>query len=93
MGSCFKRTKTYETIHSQFSDAHVKIDLNKDEPIKVPRASFLMGRDQAKRKGKGSASSSSDIEKMTSKMDELKATLEQYSSVAKDKEKSHDIAI
>ena len=63
------------------------IDLNEDEPIEVPRASRLMKRDQVKWKGKGATSSSSDIEQMISKMDNLKTTLKQYLSVVKEKEK------
>lgn len=52
-----------------------------------------MGKDQAKRKGKETTSGSSDIEQITCQMGNLKSTLEQYLSVAKVKEKNHDVAI
>ena len=84
-----KRTKTSALI----TNLRILIYLNEDEHIKVPKDSRLMGRDQTTRKGKGVASSLSDIDKMTIEIDNLKTILEQYLNVAKEKKKTHDIKI
>ena len=74
-GVSTKRSKTSSTTHSGSSDAHTGIDLNAqqyEEPVRH------MGRDQAKRKLKGVAGSSSDtnVTEMIGKLDKYDATLQ-----------------
>nr|KAJ0188335.1 hypothetical protein LSAT_V11C900456340 [Lactuca sativa] len=91
-GGYSKRTKTSETTHSQSSDAHVGIDLNDKEPFEVLRVTRPMGKDRARRKGKvvasGSGCASGVIDQLTTKIDNLMSSLEQYSAVAQEKEKN-----
>lgn len=83
-----KRTKTFETTHNQSLDAHIEVDLNEDEPIAVPIPILSHGKRQSKTKCKWIASSSSDVDKTTTKVDNLKTTSKQYLSIAKEKEKT-----
>lgn len=52
-----------------------------------------MWRDQAKRKGKATKNGSGDIGHLTTKMDNLKLTLEQFLVVAQEKEKNRVMTI
>nr|KAJ0219145.1 hypothetical protein LSAT_V11C300126260 [Lactuca sativa] len=78
-------------MHSQSFDVHVGIDLNDEDHFEVPRVTHPIGRDRTKRKEKamesGPGCASGDIDQPTTKMENLKSSLDKYSAVAQEKEK------
>ena len=87
-----KRTKTGSSGYTTSSDARVGLDLNQDDELELEEIVRPMGRDKAKRKGKGTSSSASDFSVDVEEMQKITSSFDRYNlnfseRLAFDKEK------
>ncbi|XP_023757618.1 glutathione S-transferase T3-like [Lactuca sativa] len=87
-----KRTKTGSSGYTTSSDARVGLDLNQDDELELEEIVRPMGRDKAKRKGKGTSSGASDFSGDIDEMRKITSSFDRYNlnfseRLAFDKEK------
>ncbi|KAL7584227.1 glutathione S-transferase T3-like [Lactuca sativa] len=73
-----KRTKTGSNGYTTSSDARVGQDLNQDDELELEEIERPMGRDKAKRKGKGTSSSASDFSVDIDEMRKITSSFDRY---------------
>ncbi|XP_052622261.1 uncharacterized protein LOC128127644 [Lactuca sativa] len=76
-----KRTKTGSSGYTTSSDARVGVDLNPNDELELEEIVRPMGRDKAKRKGKGTFSSASNFSVDIEEMRKITSSFDRYNLI------------